>query len=76
MSGLYRLAAFEERNQPSAKGPSLQKAPKVRHRFSASLAKNLSVSASMDTWQTWCMRRTDNPENGVRVHECPHVNTI
>ena len=25
----------------------------------------------MDTWQTWCMRRTENPENVVRVHECP-----
>ena len=60
VSGLYRLAAFGERNQPSAKGPSLKKAPKVRHRFSASLAKNLSASASMDIWQTWCMRRPES----------------
>ncbi len=29
----------------------------------------------MDTWQTWCMRRTENPENVVRVHECPQVMT-
>ena len=22
-------------------------------------------------WQTWCMRRTENPENVVRLHETP-----
>ena len=46
MSGHYRHAACEARNQPSAKGPSLTKAPKVRHRLSALLAKNLSASAN------------------------------
>ena len=23
----------------------------------------------MEPWQTWCMRRTENPENVVRIHE-------
>ena len=53
------------RNQPSAKGPSLTKAPKVRI---------FLLPLSKDTWQTWCMRRTENPENVVRVHECPRHN--
>ena len=25
----------------------------------------------MELWQTWCMRRTENPENVVRLHEAP-----
>ena len=25
----------------------------------------------MELWQTWCMRRTENPENMVRLHEAP-----
>ena len=25
----------------------------------------------MEFWQTWCMRRTENPENVVRLHETP-----
>lgn len=53
------------RNQPSANGPSLIKAPKVRI---------FLLPLSKDTWQTWCMRRTENPENVVRVHECPRHN--
>ena len=24
-----------------------------------------------ELWQTWCMRRTENPENVVRIHEVP-----
>ena len=24
-----------------------------------------------ELWQTWCMRRTENPENVVRLHEAP-----
>ena len=27
----------------------------------------------MEFWQTWCMRRTENPENVVRLHETPHM---
>ena len=29
------------------------------------------TAAQMDLWQTWCMRRTENPENVVRVHGGP-----
>ena len=29
--------------------------------------------AQMEFWQTWCMRRTENPENVVRFHETPHM---
>lgn len=25
----------------------------------------------MELWQTWCMRRTENPENVVRIHKVP-----
>ena len=25
----------------------------------------------LELWQTWCMRRTENPENVVRLHEVP-----
>lgn len=25
----------------------------------------------MELWQTWCMRRTENPENVVQLHEAP-----
>ena len=28
-------------------------------------------SQTMEPWQTWCMRRTENPENVVRIHEAP-----
>ena len=24
-----------------------------------------------ELWQTWCMRRTENPENVVRIHKVP-----
>ena len=24
-----------------------------------------------EIWQTWCMRRTENPKNVIRVHEFP-----
>lgn len=27
--------------------------------------------APMESWQTWCMRRTENPENVVRIHGTP-----
>ena len=27
--------------------------------------------AQMEFWQTWCMRRTENPENVVQFHETP-----
>lgn len=29
------------------------------------------TAAQMDLWQTWCMRRTENPVNVVRVHGGP-----
>ena len=25
----------------------------------------------LELWQTWCMRRTENPQNVVRLHEVP-----
>ena len=27
----------------------------------------------METWQTWCMRRTENPENEVRLLKAPQL---
>lgn len=27
----------------------------------------------MDKWQTWCMRRTENPEKVIRFHSCPQT---
>ena len=38
--------------------------PKVR-------GSNPFASAYLESWQTWCMRRTENPENVVRIHEIP-----
>ena len=29
-----------------------------------------------ELWQTWCMRRTENPENVVRLHEVPLIEKI
>ena len=26
-----------------------------------------------ELWQTWCMRRTENPQNVVRLHEVPQI---
>lgn len=52
----------ERRNQPP-RGRASKKAPKVR----------ILLLALMYTWQTWCMRMTENPENVVRVHKCPHI---
>ena len=26
---------------------------------------------TLESWQTWCMRRTENSENMVRLHEIP-----
>lgn len=31
------------------------------------------LSAQTELWQTWCMRRTENPENVVRFHEAPQM---
>ena len=28
---------------------------------------------SKELWQTWCMRRTENPENVVQLHEAPQL---
>ena len=33
------------------------------------LIKN--VRPPLEFWQTWCMRRTENPENVVRIHKIP-----
>ena len=38
--------------------------PKVR-------GSNPFASAYLESWQTWCMRRTENPENVVRIHKVP-----
>ena len=32
-----------------------------------------SGATYMELWQTWCMRRTENPENVVRLHEAPQL---
>ena len=32
---------------------------------------NPSGATKRELWQTWCMRRTENPENVVRLHEVP-----
>ena len=31
------------------------------------------LSTQTELWQTWCMRRTENPENVVRFHEAPQM---
>ena len=33
------------------------------------------LSTQTELWQTWCMRRTENPENVVRFHEAPLKNS-
>ena len=48
------------RNQHTANVPSC-KASKVR----------ILLPPLMELWQTWCMRRTENPENVVQLHEVP-----
>ncbi len=37
------------------------------------LIKN--VRPPLEFWQTWCMRRTENPENVVRIHKIPQKKT-
>lgn len=31
------------------------------------------LGTQTELWQTWCMRRTENPENVVRFHEAPQM---
>ena len=31
---------------------------------------------SKELWQTWCMRRTENPENVVQLHEAPQETAL
>ena len=31
---------------------------------------------SKELWQTWCMRRTENPENVVQLHEAPQKTAL
>ncbi len=38
------------------------------------LIKN--VRPPLEFWQTWCMRRTENPENVVRIHKIPQKNGL
>lgn len=33
-------------------------------------------SVDLETWQTWCMRWTENPINEVRFLEFPHNRRI
>ena len=37
---------------------------------------NPLASAIKELWQTWCMRKTENLENVVRLHEVPLNDTI
>ena len=40
---------------------------------SEAVLKFLTLSTQTELWQTWCMRRTENPENVVRFHEAPQM---
>lgn len=59
---------------------SLRKIIALLHNGSAADSESASggsipsgATYNMELWQTWCMRRTENPENVVRLHEAPQL---
>ena len=70
--GLCRASGDSQRN-PSASAHWLVSSVGSEHD-----ATNVGVGSSslsrvttLELWQTWCMRGTENPENVVRLHEAP-----
>lgn len=37
---------------------------------------NPALITCKELWQTWCMRGTENPDNVVRFHEAPLMETF
>ena len=44
---------------------------KISHYAKRLRSTILFLQPLLELWQTWCMRRTENPENVVRIHEVP-----